>query len=66
VTAGVLNEGDMSKWKDVASGWGYSFGANLVLGYQGSFNSSGKVGGPTVSGIGLSASYTYGGCMSVP
>src|SRR5439155_21500213 len=61
-TAGVLNEGDMGKWTDVQSSWGYSFGANLILGYQGSFNSSGKVGGPTVSGVGLSGSYTYGWC----
>ncbi len=48
VTVGVLNEGDMEKWTDVQSSWGYSFGANLFLGYQGSFNSSGKIGGPTV------------------
>ncbi len=66
VTVGILNEGDMGKWTDVVGSWGYSFGANLFLGYQGSFNSSGKVGGPTVSGIGLSGSYTYGGCTTVP
>jgi len=66
VTVGILNEGDMGKWTDVQSSWGYSFGANLFLGYQGSFNSSGKIGGPTVSGVGLSGSYTYGGCMTVP
>lgn len=66
VTVGVLNEGDMGKWTDVQSSWGYSFGANLFLGYQGSFNSSGKIGGPTVSGVGLSGSYTYGGCTTVP
>jgi RHS repeat-associated protein len=61
-TAGVLNEGDMGKWTDVQSSWGYSFGANLIFGYQGSFNSSGKVGGPTISGVGISGSYTYGWC----
>ena len=66
VTVGILNAGDMNNWKDVVSGTGYSFGANLFLGYQGSFNSSGKVGGPTISGIGLSGSYTYGGCTAIP
>ncbi|MFY9561302.1 MAG: RHS repeat-associated core domain-containing protein [Terriglobales bacterium] len=66
VTVGILNEGDMGKWQDVLSGPGYSFGANLILGYQGMFNSSGKVGGPTVSGIGLSGSYTKGSCTTIP
>ena len=66
VTVGMLNEGNMGKWTDVQSSWGYSFGANLFLGYQGSFNSSGKIGGPTVSGVGLSGSYSYGGCTTVP
>jgi hypothetical protein len=66
VTVGVLNGGDMGNWTNVQSSWGYSFGANLFLGYQGSFNSSGKIGGPTVSGVGLSGSYTYGGCTTIP
>src|SRR5690242_20235257 len=34
VTVGILNGGDMSKWTDVVSSWGYSFGANWILGYQ--------------------------------
>jgi hypothetical protein len=38
---GVLNEGNMGKWTDVQSSWGYSFGANLFVGYQASTNSSG-------------------------
>lgn len=66
VTVGILNEGNMGRWTDVQSGWGYSFGANLFLGYQGEFNSSGAVGGPTISGIGLSGSYTFGACGSIP
>lgn len=63
-TVGALNAGDMDHWQDVESSWGYSYGANLFAGYQGSFNSSGKVGGPTVSGVGISGSYTWGGCTS--
>jgi RHS repeat-associated protein len=66
VTVGVLNEGNMGNWTNVQSSWGYSFGANLFLGYQASTNSSGTIGGPTVSGVGLSGSYTYGGCTTVP
>jgi hypothetical protein len=65
VTVGLLNAGDMRQWQDVQSSWGYSLGANFFLGYQGSFNSSGTIGGPTVSGIGLSGSYTYGGCATL-
>ena len=66
VTVGILNAGDMANWQNVMSGWSYTFGVNLILGYQGMFSSSGKVGGPTVSGIGLSGSYTYGGCTTLP
>jgi len=66
VTLGVYNAGNMSNWTNVLSSWGYSFGANVGLGYQASTNSSGTIGGPTVSGVGLSGSYTYGGCMTVP
>jgi RHS repeat-associated protein len=66
LTVGALNGGDMAQWTNVQSSWGYSFGANLGLGYQGSFNSSGKIGGPTISGVGLSGSYTFGGCTTVP
>jgi RHS repeat-associated protein len=66
VTVGILNEGSMNNWQGVVTGPSYSFGANLFLGYQGMFSSSGKVGGPTVSGIGLSGSYTIGGCTTIP
>jgi hypothetical protein len=66
VTAGILNEGTMGNWQQVISGPGYSFGANFFGGYQGMFNSSGKLGGPTVSGIGVSGSYTIGGCTTIP
>jgi len=66
VTVGVLNEGNMGNWTSVQSSWGYSFGANLFVGYQASTNSSGTIGGPTVSGVGLSGSYTYGGCTTIP
>jgi RHS repeat-associated protein len=62
VTVGVYNEGNMSNWTNVLSSWGYSFGANLGLGYQASTNSSGTIGGPSVSGVGLSGSYTFGAC----
>jgi hypothetical protein len=62
-TVGILNAGDMDKWTDVVSGPGYSFGANLFAGYQGMFNSSGKLGGPTISGVGISGSYTIGRCV---
>lgn len=64
LTLGILNEGNMDRWKDVVSSWGYSFAANGYGGYQMSTNSSGTVGGPTLSGPGFSGSYTYGGCMS--
>jgi hypothetical protein len=60
------NAGNMSKWKNVVSGFGYSFGSNVGLGYQASINSSGKIGGPAVSGVGLSGSYTWGGCVTIP
>jgi RHS repeat-associated protein len=67
VTVGILNDGSsMGNWQQVISGPSYSFGANLFVGYQGTFSSSGNVGGPTVSGIGLSGSYTIGGCTTVP
>ncbi len=66
VTVGVYNEGNMGNWTNVLSSWGYSFGANLILGYQASTNSSGTIGGPTISGVGLSGSYTYGGCTTIP
>ena len=66
VTVGVYNAGNMGNWTNVLSSWGYSFGANLGLGYQASTNSSGTIGGPTISGVGLSGSYTYGGCTTVP
>ena len=66
VTVGILNEGNMGNWQGAISGPSYSFGANLFLGYQGTFSSSGNVGGPTVSGIGLSGSYTIGGCTTIP
>jgi hypothetical protein len=66
VTVGLYNNGNMSNWTNVLSSWGYSFGSNLIAGYQASTNSSGTIGGPTVSGPGLSGSYTYGGCMTVP
>ena len=66
VTVGVYNNGNMSNWTNVLSSWGYSFGANLIAGYQASTNSSGTIGGPTISGVGLSGSYTYGGCTTVP
>ena len=66
VTVGILNEGNMGNWQGAISGPSYSFGANLFVGYQGTFSSSGNVGGPTVSGIGLSGSYTIGGCTTVP
>lgn len=66
VTVGILNEGNMQNWQGAISGPSYSFGANLFVGYQGTFSSSGNVGGPTVSGIGLSGSYTMGGCTTVP
>jgi RHS repeat-associated protein len=65
-TVGVYNAGNMSNWTNVLSSWGYSFGANVGLGYQASTNSSGKIGGPTISGLGLSGSYTHGGCKTVP
>jgi len=67
VTVGVLNNGNMGNWKNVASGWGYSFGSNLFLGYEAMTNSAGTVGGPSASpGIGVSGSYTYGGCTTLP
>jgi RHS repeat-associated protein len=66
VTVGLYNAGNMDHWKDVVSSWGYSLGSNLGPGYQVSTNSSGTIGGPTVSGVGLSGSYTYGGCLTVP
>ena len=66
VTVGILNEGNMQNWQGAISGPSYSFGANLFVGYQGTFSSSGNVGGPTVSGIGLSGSYTIGGCTTIP
>jgi hypothetical protein len=67
VTAGILNEGNMQNWQGVVSGPSYSFSANLFVGYQGSFSSSGKVGGPSITpGIGVSGSYTIGGCGPAP
>ncbi len=66
VTVGILNAGNMQNWQGAISGPSYSFGANLFVGYQGTFSSSGNVGGPTVSGIGLSGSYTIGGCTTIP
>lgn len=65
-TVGLYNAGNMAHWKDVVSGYGYSFGANLIGGDQASINSSGTIGGPTISGVGLSGSYTYGGCTTIP
>jgi len=63
VTVGVYNTGNMNKWTDILSSWGYSFGSNLFLGYAMSTNSSGTIGGPSASpGIGLSGSYTWGKC----
>jgi len=67
VTFGVLNAGNMGNWTNVVSGFSYTFGANVVPGYQGSFNSSGTVGGPTIApGAGLSGSYTWGACGTIP
>lgn len=66
VTVGVYNNGNMPNWTNVLSSWGYSLGANLIAGYAMSTNSSGTIGGPSISGVGLSGSYTYGGCMSIP
>ena len=67
VTAGILNSGNMQNWQGVVSGPSYSFSANIFVGYQGSFSSSGKVGGPSITpGIGLSGSYTIGGCGPAP
>jgi hypothetical protein len=66
VTVGVYNNGNMGNWTDVLSEWGYSFGANLGPGYTMSTNKSGTIGGPTVSGVGLSGSYTYGACAKLP
>ncbi len=66
ITVGVYNSGNMLNWTNVLSSRGYSFGSNLVVGYQASTNSSGTIGGPTLSGVGLSGSFTYGGCMTVP
>jgi len=66
LTVGILNDGSMPNWRDVFNGWSYSFGANLFVGYQGYFGSSGRVGGPTASAVGLSGSYTFGGCTTIP
>jgi RHS repeat-associated protein len=66
VTVGLYNNGNMSNWTNILSSWGYSFGSNLIVGYQASTNSSGTLFGPTISGVGLSGSYTYGGCLTVP
>lgn len=67
ITVGVYNDGKMSKWTDVLSSWGYSFGANLFAGYAMSTNSSGTIGGPSASpGVGLSGSYTWGACGPAP
>lgn len=67
LTVGIYNNGQMSKWQDVQSSFGYSFGANLFAGYQMSRNSSGTIGGPSLSpGIGISGAYTWGKCGPAP
>lgn len=68
-TVGIYNNGaDISKWQEVLSGFGYSFGANIFAGYQMSRDNSGKtIGGPSLSpGVGISASYTWGKCGPAP
>ena len=65
VTIGILNNGNMGNWTKVLSGFGYTFSSSAYGGYQASTNSSGTVGGPTVSLPGVSGSYTYGGCATL-
>lgn len=65
VSGGPLLFGDLSKARDILSGWGYNFGAQVapLIGGQVAINKSGALAGPTLAtATGLSAGYGWSYC----